>query len=59
MAYTRGPYLCLSKTCELLSWGPQDLDTVWLVIWVELVGKQEWPVPGWVLGSQAWRLSPI
>ena len=37
----------------MLSWGPQDLETVWLVIWVELVGKRVWPVLGWVLGSQA------
>ena len=34
-----GPCLCLSKTCETLSWGPQDLEAVCLAIWVELAGK--------------------
>ena len=27
MAYSSGPCPCLSKTCETLSWGPQDLET--------------------------------
>ena len=58
VAYSGGPCLYLSKTCEMLSWGPQDLETVWLAIWVELVGKRVWPVPGWVLGSQAQEPSP-
>ena len=47
MACSGGPYLCLSKTCETLSWGPQELEAVWLAIWVEL-GRETIMAGSWM-----------